>query len=158
MISVKFAYHGAPIQTSRHHNASPSVTHNEGVPLELVILVLVANSAPAFLTSQLLTAPNVLGFSKSQHFAPIKLKRLVRMFSMFCGSGGRCSCREKHIFLLQRCRMEAHVPMGTVQSEPLARLQAPVGIECRPSTLLGPMAYLLPRSFLMLSSLAWVLS
>lgn len=62
VISVKFAYHGAPIQTSRHHNASPSVTHNEGVPVELVILLLVANSAPGFLTSQLLTAPNVRGF------------------------------------------------------------------------------------------------
>lgn len=67
VISVKFASHGAPIQTSRHHNASPSVTHNEGVPVELVILVLVANSAPGFLTSQLLTAANVLGFLKSQH-------------------------------------------------------------------------------------------
>lgn len=83
VISVRFAYHGAPIQTSRHHNASPSVTHNEGVPVELVILVLVANSAPGFLTSQLLTAPNVLGFLKSQHFALIKLNVLVRMFFYF---------------------------------------------------------------------------
>lgn len=97
VISVKFDYHGAPIQTSRHHNASPSVTHNEGVPVELVILVLVANSAPGFLTSQLLTAPNVLGFLKSQHFAPTKLNLLVRTFSIFCGSGDGCSCREKRV-------------------------------------------------------------
>lgn len=34
VISVKFAYSGAPIQTARHHNASPSVTHNDCVPLE----------------------------------------------------------------------------------------------------------------------------
>lgn len=77
VISVKFAYHGAPIQTSRHHNASPSVTHNEGVPVELVISVLVANSAPGFLTSQLLTVPNVLGFLTSLHFASTKLNALV---------------------------------------------------------------------------------
>ena len=58
VISVKFAYSGAPIQTARHHNASPSVTHNDCVPLELVIFDFAANSAPGFLTSQLLTASN----------------------------------------------------------------------------------------------------
>lgn len=77
VISVKFAYHGAPIQTSRHRNASPSATHNEGVPVELVISVLVANSAPGFLTSQLLTVPNVLGFLTFLHFASTKLNALV---------------------------------------------------------------------------------
>lgn len=56
VISVKFAYSGAPIQTARHHNASPSVTHNDCVPLQLVIFVFTAKSAPGFLTSQLLTA------------------------------------------------------------------------------------------------------
>lgn len=60
VISVKFAYSGAPIQTARHHNASPSVTHNDCVPLELVIFVFTANSAPGFLASQLLTASNGL--------------------------------------------------------------------------------------------------
>lgn len=60
MISVKFADSGAPIQTARHHNASPSVTHNDCVPLELVIFVFTANSAPGFLASQLLTASNGL--------------------------------------------------------------------------------------------------
>lgn len=39
VISVKFAYSGAPIQTARHHNASPSVTRNDRVPLELVIFI-----------------------------------------------------------------------------------------------------------------------
>lgn len=60
VISVKFAYSGAPFQTARHHNASPSVTHNDCVPLELVIFVFTANSAPGFLASQLLTASNGL--------------------------------------------------------------------------------------------------
>ena len=60
VISVKFAYSGAPIQTARHHNASPSVTHNDCVPLELVIFDFAANSAPGFLTSQVLTASNGL--------------------------------------------------------------------------------------------------
>lgn len=41
---MKFAYSGAPIQTARHHNASPFVTHNDRVPLELVIFVFTANS------------------------------------------------------------------------------------------------------------------
>lgn len=60
VISVKFAYSGAPIQTARHHNASPSVTHNDCVPLELVIFVFAASSAPGHLASQLLTASNGL--------------------------------------------------------------------------------------------------
>lgn len=60
VISVKFAYSGAPFQTARHHNASPSVTHNDCVPLELVIFVFTVNSPLGFLTSQLLTASNDL--------------------------------------------------------------------------------------------------
>lgn len=42
--------------------------------------------------------------------------------------------QKEHIFLLLRCKgmREADVPMGTVQSKPLARLQAHLGIECSP--------------------------
>lgn len=58
--SVKFDYSVDPIQTARHHNASSSVTHNDCVLLELVIFVFTSNSAPAFLTSQLLTGSNGL--------------------------------------------------------------------------------------------------
>lgn len=58
VISVKFDYSVSQIQAARHHNASPSVTHNDRVPLELVISVFPASSAPVFLTSQLLTGFN----------------------------------------------------------------------------------------------------
>lgn len=58
VISVKFAYSGAPIQTARHRNTSPFVTHNDRVPLELVIFVFTANSVLGSLASQLLTASN----------------------------------------------------------------------------------------------------
>lgn len=60
VISVKFDYSGAPIQTARHHNASPSVTHNDCAPLEQVIFVFTANSALLFIASQLLTTSNGL--------------------------------------------------------------------------------------------------
>lgn len=62
VISVEFDYSVAPIQAARHHNASPSVTHNNCVPLELVIFVFTASSAPVFLTSQVLTGFNGLSF------------------------------------------------------------------------------------------------
>lgn len=82
VMSVKFAFGGAPIQTARHHNASPSATHNDCVPLELVILVFAANLALGFLSSLVLTALTASVVNLST-VALIKEMKMFRHF-LFC--------------------------------------------------------------------------
>lgn len=130
VISVKFAYSGALIQTARHHNARSSVTHNDCVWLELVIFVSPARSVPCLAHRANADCISWLELLTFRHlFSYCMGDSCLDSFYLPGGSDG-CASREWTVSLLQRSQDRASLdaPRGTLCPKLLASLLAPVRI------------------------------